>query len=217
MPTTDPDNIFYPALSDPYNPVADMGSMAASMQSALKKRANAFSGTDAQRIAYTEDAVQGTLWGNTDGDKKVYQFRNNRWWPEFEFIKMNRIRGEFELTSNSGLYVTSYGRMAQLNLFFEQRSIFDWNPGKANMWKTAVANIPEGYEPDTNISYYTAVWSPQSSRVDALVQIRTDEQAHAQDISGDVILSLEKERFYGLTANRDATFNISATWPLYTT
>lgn len=215
MPTTNPDNITYPSGSDPYNYIPDLGTLANSVQSALKKRANLFSGTDQQRIAYTQDAVNGTLWANTDGDKKVYQFRNSRWWPEFQFIKMNSPRGEFTLNSISGLYLTSFGRMANLSLFFEQKSTFDWNTKKEPMFKTAVANIPEGYEPDTPISYASAVWGPESGRLDALIQIRTDESKPSHRVNGDVLLSLDRVRFYGLGSSRDATFNVSATWPLY--
>lgn len=215
MPATEPDNIFYPANSDPYNLVADMGTMANSMQSALNKRANLHSGTDQQRIAFTEDAVNGTLWANTDGNKKVYQFRNDKWWPEFEFIKINSLRGDFKTTDESGLYITSFGRMAHLSLFFEQATTFSWNTPKASLAKITVARLPDAYVPSVNISYYTAVWSPQSSRVDCLMQIRTSPEAHGSSSSGHVLVTLEKDEYKGTTSNRDATFNINATWPIY--
>lgn len=78
MATTSPDNIRYPNPSDPYNLVADWGVSMTDVQTALNRRANSYTGTAAQRTAFTT-APEGVHWQDTDGSKGYWARRAGAW------------------------------------------------------------------------------------------------------------------------------------------
>lgn len=78
MATTSPDNIKSPDSGDQYALVQDMGALADSVQNALVKRANAYTGTTSQRTAFTS-ASEGTLWQDTNGDKFLWVRQSSAW------------------------------------------------------------------------------------------------------------------------------------------
>ena len=57
MATTSPDNIWTQDSTDNYDLVVDAAATAASIQAALVARANSYTGTTAQRTAFTSRAV----------------------------------------------------------------------------------------------------------------------------------------------------------------
>lgn len=86
MATTE-DGIWTPDQIDDYALVADLGTMAATVQDALEDRANAFRGTTSQRSSFTNDAPEGTIWVDTNGEKRVWVKQGNSWikiWPLFQ-------------------------------------------------------------------------------------------------------------------------------------
>lgn len=164
MPTTSPSNIWYPDGSGLYNYVADLGALAESIQRALDNQANAFSGLDSDRIAYTTEARNGALWSNTDGDKKVYQFRNGRWYPDYEFLPLDRnsqTNGNFVADENQppGVHVSGFGRMATLQGAYVQKSIFDWDTNST--WQLGI--MPERVRPKSNLNTLVSAWTPDGS------------------------------------------------------
>lgn len=78
MATTS-DGIWTPNQGDDYNLVADLGTMASTIQDALDTRANAYRGTSAQRNTFTNSAPEGTIWVDTNGEKIVWVKQGNSW------------------------------------------------------------------------------------------------------------------------------------------
>lgn len=79
MATTSPDNIKTPNAGDQYALVQDLGALADTTQAALVKRANAYTGTSAQRTAFTSTAPEGTQWTDTNGTKGTWYLRAGVW------------------------------------------------------------------------------------------------------------------------------------------
>lgn len=83
MPTTSPDNIWFPGPNALVNLPADLSTMATSVQSAISVRANAYKGSSAQRMSFA-GAEEGSLWSDTNGERTVWSFQNGQWvaiWP----------------------------------------------------------------------------------------------------------------------------------------
>lgn len=81
------DGIWTPDQGDDYNLVGDLGTMSASIQTALEKRANVYRGTTAQRSNFTNGAPEGVLWVDTNGAKQIWVKQGNTWelvWPIVE-------------------------------------------------------------------------------------------------------------------------------------
>lgn len=78
MALTTPDNIRTPNDNDQYALVQDLGVMADSIQAALVKRANYFTGTAAQRTAFTT-APEGVTWRDTNGTMDQYVRQAGVW------------------------------------------------------------------------------------------------------------------------------------------
>lgn len=78
MALTTPDNIRTPNDNDQYALVQDLGVMADSIQAALVKRANSFTGTSAQRAAFTT-APEGVQWRDTNGTMDQYVRQAGAW------------------------------------------------------------------------------------------------------------------------------------------
>lgn len=81
MATTSPDNIWTPDSGDNYDYVIDSAATAASIQTALTRRANSYIGTTTQRTAFTSSAPEGTLWSDTDGEKILWIKQGASWIP----------------------------------------------------------------------------------------------------------------------------------------
>ena len=113
MPTTSPSNIAYPATSNPYSYVPDLGAMAQSVQAALTKQGNLLRGTVTERNAYPSPP-EGIFWSDTDGNKVLHQRRNGKWWPEIEYQQVLPLQVSFGVTPDA-LAITNFGRVAHLN------------------------------------------------------------------------------------------------------
>ena len=79
MATTTPDNIWTPDSGSNYNYVIDSAATASSVQNALTRRANSYTGTTTERTAFTTDAPEGTLWSDTNGDKTLWIKQGASW------------------------------------------------------------------------------------------------------------------------------------------
>ena len=79
MATTSPDNIWTQDSTDNYDLVVDAAATAASIQAALVARANSYTGTTAQRTAFTSSAPEGTTWADTNGEK-IYWIKQGSGW-----------------------------------------------------------------------------------------------------------------------------------------
>lgn len=78
MATTE-DGIWTPDQIDDYNLVADLATMSSTVQGALEKRANTYTGTSVQRNNFTSSAPEGTIWVDTNGSKEVWVKQGNSW------------------------------------------------------------------------------------------------------------------------------------------
>ena len=78
MPTTANHAIWTPASESNYNLTTDLASMAASIDTAMVKSANAYKGTAAQRAAFTAAPV-GALWVDTNGTQQLWVMRIAGW------------------------------------------------------------------------------------------------------------------------------------------
>ena len=78
MPTTANHAIWTPASESNYNLTTDLAAMAASIDTAMVKSANAYKGTAAQREAFTA-APDGTLWSDTNGTRKLWMRQAGAW------------------------------------------------------------------------------------------------------------------------------------------
>ena len=70
--------VWTPDASSNYNLVTDLAAMAASIDTALVKSANAYKGTAAQREAFTA-APDGTLWSDTNGTRQLWMRQSGAW------------------------------------------------------------------------------------------------------------------------------------------
>lgn len=174
MGTTTRSSIFYPDTTDKYQLVTHLANMAQTMDDALDRQGNAYSGTDVERIAFTGKAKQGMLWANTDGDKQVYQFRNDRWWPEYEFVELTNPHAVFKPMTRSGLHVHSFGRFAVLSGVWSATNTFNWGPEQA--WRN-LGRIPLGYRPRMGQNLRDTMWgwfqgsSSKASRVEFFAEV----------------------------------------------
>lgn len=75
---TTPDNIPSPDLTDQYALTQDMAALADGTQRALTRRANLYTGTANQRIAFST-ATEGVHWQDTDGSKLEYVRKSGKW------------------------------------------------------------------------------------------------------------------------------------------
>ena len=70
--------VWTPDASSNYNLTTDLASMAASIDTALERRANSYKGTQAQRVAFTT-APEGSIWVDTNGDQQLWVRRGTGW------------------------------------------------------------------------------------------------------------------------------------------
>lgn len=78
------DGIVSPTSDELYSLVADLGAMAESVQLALERRANAYRGTQTERLAATSEVQVGSLWKDTTGENALYVRQGTGWvqvWP----------------------------------------------------------------------------------------------------------------------------------------
>lgn len=80
MATTTPDDLRTPDLSDPYNLVPDLQTLANDVQDALISRANSYRGSANQRTSFTT-APDGVLWQDTDGIRMLWYRVAGSWDP----------------------------------------------------------------------------------------------------------------------------------------
>lgn len=94
MATTSPDNIWSPDSDDQYTPTVDLAAMADSVQDAITSnvntlqsqintKANSYVGPGWARLALP-NPPQGTLWQDTDGERKLWVREGSTWvWSQF--------------------------------------------------------------------------------------------------------------------------------------
>lgn len=117
MGVTSPDNISYPDQLDDFDYVGHFADQAQSVQDALTKMGNAYVGTPAERTAFTTTAPEGALWSDTTGDKMLWQFRDGKWYPEYEFVPIpgnGTVALQPVAGAMTGVHVYSFGRLAVL-------------------------------------------------------------------------------------------------------
>ena len=78
MATTSPDGLRTPDPGDPYNLVPDLQTLANDTQAALILRANTYTGTSAQRLAFTT-APAGSVWQDTTAPYAQYVRIGSDW------------------------------------------------------------------------------------------------------------------------------------------
>lgn len=84
MVSTNPDSLWSPDLTTLAQLVPNLGAMQTSVQAALVKRANFFTGTSAQRASFTNSAPEGVAWKDTNGSKILWVKEGSNWtqvWP----------------------------------------------------------------------------------------------------------------------------------------
>ena len=77
---TTPDNIWTPDQGDDFALTTDLAATAESIQLALNRRANAYTGTTSQRVA-AQDLPVGSTWTDTDGSFGTWVMRGSGWGP----------------------------------------------------------------------------------------------------------------------------------------
>ena len=77
---TTPDNIWTPDQGDDFALTTDLAATAESIQLALNRRANAYTGTTSQRVA-AQDLPVGSTWTDTDGSFGTWVMRESGWGP----------------------------------------------------------------------------------------------------------------------------------------
>lgn len=78
------DGITSPDNTDLFRLVPQLAALAETTQLALNKRANFYTGTSAQRAAFTSSAGEGVAWKDTNGTKALYVKEGTAWsqiWP----------------------------------------------------------------------------------------------------------------------------------------
>lgn len=186
MPATEPDGIVHPG-DGLYNYSADMAATASSVQTALNRRANAWRGTGAERAAFLNEAPEGALWTDNDGNKVLHMKRNGKWWPEIEYQQVGSLQVSFGVTEDA-LAITNFGRVAHLNCriyqtadyYFSAKTghplaTFDdrWAPRTGRV--TTAIGMEAGYDltpkPDQyllkyiDVVYLPSEWSANKTRI----------------------------------------------------
>lgn len=98
MVTTVPDELRTPNSGDQYALVQDLGGLADTVQNALIRRANMYSGTVAQRTAFIT-AANGVLWYDTDGTNNIWVRENNAWVSASNLMRGTSAQRTAALTS----------------------------------------------------------------------------------------------------------------------
>ena len=137
MATTSPDNIWTPNSSEDYDYVIDAAATATSVQNALTKRANSYTGTTTQRDAFTSAAPEGSLWSDTNGDKILWIKQGASWqrvWPQ---------PPQPRVLSGSVLMVAVANQVTQVSVTFPQ-GYFTQTPNVvATAWTSAPGVVQE--------------------------------------------------------------------------
>ena len=191
MPTTTPSGLVFPAGNEPADSASAIEALANSTQLALNRQANAYRGTRAERRAHTANAKQGDLWSESDYTQQMFQFRNNLWHPEYEFVPLEGPYGGttiLKATTDSGVHVHSFGRMATLSGTFT-------NPTVTKTYGVGtsidLARIPAQFCPDESI--YLMIWGRGKDR--SAAEIRLAINRHTGSTDGRRILIRPEENF----------------------
>lgn len=155
MATTE-DGIWTPDQIDDYNLVADLATMSSTVQDALEKRANAFKGTSAQRVAFSS-AEEGVIWVDTNGSKKVWVRQGNTWkeiYPNRDDLVPTSgavyDTGWTNFSATVGTVENPKVRRVGKQVFFT--GILE--TGNIGGGFTKVATVPAGFRPSTGTLYF---------------------------------------------------------------
>lgn len=147
MPLTSPDNIYSPARGASDKIEVWSGSLAASVQDALKRRANSYRGTTAERNAFTSEAPTGTLWVDTNSGNIALYIRQGAGW--------SKVWPEDKTDTgwlNSGFWASSSGWRVRADGVSRLRRVNNWVVGYLEVERTGgTINVP----PSGNITNQT--------------------------------------------------------------
>lgn len=191
MPTTTPSGLVFPAGNEPATTASAIEDLANSTQLALNRQANAYRGTRAERQAHTANAKQGDLWSESDYTQQMFQFRNNLWHPEYEFVKLEGPHGGTEIlrpTKTTGIHVHSFGRMATLEGTFTNPTVTKQYGIGAQI---DLAKVPIKYAPDESI--YHMIWARGKNKINS--EIRLAVNRHTGQTDGRRVLIRCEETF----------------------
>lgn len=177
MALTSPDNIYSPNIDDNWAVPQAMGAMADSVQAALKRRANSYLGSSAEREAST-NLPEGSEWRDTDGVKGSYILVNGVWKPQVfnagRYEVMGSIRrangggsGPWGVLSDSGHTpigiqdVTPLSTSLRINYNFQASSVIGWSMALGNSYARSPSGLRIGWSIGT--SYAEAFFYPDSS------------------------------------------------------
>lgn len=156
MATTTPDNIWTPDSQDDYALTADLAATAVSVQNALTRRANSYTGTTAQRTAFTAAAPEGALWSDTNGEKILWIKQGASWqrvWPvgDTGWVDVPPLPG-YAALGGAPLQIRRIGDVVYPRWGFSSQGM------TANS-SFHVADIPVGFRPPIRDPYFTVASS----------------------------------------------------------
>lgn len=191
MPTTTPSGLVFPAGNEPADSASAIEALANSVQLALNRQANAYRGTRAERQAHTANAKQGDLWSESDYTQQMFQFRNNLWHPEYEFVKLEAPFGGTEIlrpSNKTGLHVHSFGRMVTFEGTYTNPTVSKTYGVGASI---ELATVPIKYAPDESI--YHMIWGRGKNR--SAAEIRLAVNRHTGKDDGRRVRIMPEENF----------------------
>lgn len=163
MPTTSPDNIKTPDLGQQYALVQDLAAMAATIQTALVRRANLYVGTSAQRTAFTS-APEGVHWQDTNGTKLEWVRQSGAW------VQVTQVMTAVSLPIRNATANYSPAAFKQGRNVWVQGAISA--PSQFGVW-VEVATLPVGYRPQV-YQYYPSGLQGISTYIGTAVRVFTN-------------------------------------------
>lgn len=167
MATTS-DGIWTPDQSDPFDLASALATTAATVQSALDTRANAYRGTSAARTSFTSQAPEGTIWVDTTGNKAVWAKQGASWTQIYPVSKGGisglpyaMAAGEVILSGGSGSRTSRY-------VSFPSGRFTHAPVVTMTFQGTAVAGLQTGYGVSGTDRYGFTAWSLRSNASDSL-------------------------------------------------
>lgn len=113
MPQTS-DGIVSPDDTDKYKLVPQLAALAETTQLALNKRANYYTGTTAQRTAFTSAAGEGVAWKDTNGTKGLYVKEGTAW--NLVYPRPSPVSVRMTSTHSSPLGVGTYDWLGNMSV-----------------------------------------------------------------------------------------------------
>lgn len=156
MPQTS-DGIVSPDDTDKYKLVPQLAALAETTQLALNKRANYYTGTTAQRTAFTSAAGEGVAWKDTNGTKSLYVKEGTAWSLVWPVPRYDSGTVDSFLSSSTGWSVAGSGTSWI-------RRVNNWIVGRVEFNRTGAAISVNARGDITNSIFCTlqTPWRPDS-------------------------------------------------------